>query len=258
MKKLFVAIFAFISLLLINPKAAEAQNTFTCTWIEFNGTFQCMNDLFASHCDPGYESKLVDGRSCTDLKTQSECQINAVPHSCLPPPPTCLPPNSCQRGGCANGAVQVAGTCTNQEDVCCSVSSTDCYNDCLKRGDTPSECRGSCNIPIPGGGGTTSSGGMIDLNALIDSMESTQFNSTTTLGKIVSIALPFLYTIAGIGLLLYLIAGGFRFLTSQGDPKKLEGAKNSITMAIVGFIIVIGAFFVTQIVNYIFQLGVEI
>ncbi len=79
--------------------------------------------------------------------------------------------------------------------------------------------------------------------------------SLTNLGSILTKLLPFLFAFAGIGLLLFLIKGGFDFLTSAGDPKKVEAAKGVITTAVIGFIIIITAFFVTQIVNFVFGLG---
>ena len=75
------------------------------------------------------------------------------------------------------------------------------------------------------------------------------------IGSIVSRLLIYLIPLAGIGLLLYLIFGGFRYLTSAGDPKKTEAAKGMITTAVIGFAIVFTAFWVTQIVDFIFGLG---
>lgn len=179
----------------------------------------------------------------------------------------CTSPNSCQRGGCANGAIQTIGSCINKEDVCCTPNSQDCYNNCLSRGDTPNECRGSCGIPPPGNGGGSGgnlNGSIINFNQLIHDISnipgtnSTQFLKLTSVGGFLTGLLPFLYGIAGIGLLLYLIAGGFGYLTSQGDPKKMEAAKGQITNAVIGFILVIVAFWLTGIVNFVFNLGTSL
>ena len=78
------------------------------------------------------------------------------------------------------------------------------------------------------------------------------------LGSIISKLLKFIYPIAGVGLLVFLIYGGFAYLTSAGDPKKMEAAKGIITTAIIGFIIVIIAFWVTEIINYIFNLKIPL
>jgi len=81
-----------------------------------------------------------------------------------------------------------------------------------------------------------------------------KFGENFTLGTIVGKLLPILFSVAGIILFLFLIAGGFDLLTSGGDPKKAEGAKGKITNAIVGFIIVFVAWWLTKILSTIFGL----
>lgn len=87
-----------------------------------------------------------------------------------------------------------------------------------------------------------SSGGKINPNA-------------DTVGKIIGTILPYLFAGAGILLLLYLIAGGVGYMTSAGDPKKAEAAKGKITNALVGFFLVVLAYFVVQVIARV--LGVE-
>lgn len=95
---------------------------------------------------------------------------------------------------------------------------------------------------------------IVNLNDVINNM-GIKFKGTSTIGEIVTAALNYIYAFAGIGLLIYLIVAGFAYLTSAGDPKKLEVAKGKLTTALIGFIIVITAFWVTQIANYVFKLG---
>lgn len=73
-------------------------------------------------------------------------------------------------------------------------------------------------------------------------------------GEIVTKAIPFVLAFAGMGLLLMLIAGGYGVLTSSGDAKKLAGAQQRITYAILGFIIIFVAFWLVQILATIFGL----
>lgn len=75
---------------------------------------------------------------------------------------------------------------------------------------------------------------------------SQQFNS---LADIVNNAIPMLFGIAGIILLVYILWGGFDFLTSMGDPKKAESGKNKITTAIIGFVIIFVSFWIVQIIR---------
>lgn len=75
------------------------------------------------------------------------------------------------------------------------------------------------------------------------------------LASLVNNALPILFSIAGILLFLYLIWGGFDFLTSLGDPKKAEAGKNKITTALIGFLIIFVSYWIVQIIDFIFQLN---
>lgn len=54
----------------------------------------------------------------------------------------------------------------------------------------------------------------------------------------------------GIALtIIFLIIGGIRYITSGGDKAGVEAARGSITSAIIGFIVVIGAFTVKIIIE---------
>ena len=75
-----------------------------------------------------------------------------------------------------------------------------------------------------------------------------------TLADIINKLLPILFAAAGIILFFFLIAGGFDLLTSAGDPKKAESAKGKLTNAIIGFIIIFVAWWLTQILARIFGL----
>lgn len=76
-----------------------------------------------------------------------------------------------------------------------------------------------------------------------------------TLGTIVSILVYYLLPLAGIVLLLFLLFAGFQFMTSGGDPKKVEQAKERLTSALVGFVIVFAAYWIVQIVGTVLGLG---
>lgn len=56
-------------------------------------------------------------------------------------------------------------------------------------------------------------------------------------------------TFAGIAALFMLIAGGFRFLTSGGDPKATAAARNTITYAIIGLVLLVGVWLILKILE---------
>jgi len=76
----------------------------------------------------------------------------------------------------------------------------------------------------------------------------------TNLAGVVNGLLVYLFPIVGVLLFVYLIWGGFELLTSLGDEKKLSSAKSKVTNAVIGFIIIFTAYWMTQIADKIFGL----
>lgn len=76
------------------------------------------------------------------------------------------------------------------------------------------------------------------------------------IGSIIAKALnEYIFFFAGAGLLIVLISAGYTYLTSAGDPKKMDSAQQKITHALIGIIIIIAAYWVVQIAGRI--LGIE-
>lgn len=63
-------------------------------------------------------------------------------------------------------------------------------------------------------------------------------------GNVVKSALA----IAGVVLFVLLIIGGFKYITSGGDPKATEGAKNTITYAIGGLVLILLSFLILVLI----------
>ncbi len=53
---------------------------------------------------------------------------------------------------------------------------------------------------------------------------------------------------AGAVFTILVLVAGYKFATSQGDPKAIAGAKQSITYAVIGLAVVIGIFFIQMAV----------
>lgn len=58
---------------------------------------------------------------------------------------------------------------------------------------------------------------------------------------------PF-FEIAAILVVAYFLVGAFRYLKGESDKEELEGAREMITHAIIGFFILMGAFLILQFV----------
>ncbi|MFH2118380.1 MAG: hypothetical protein ABII10_01440 [Candidatus Paceibacterota bacterium] len=58
--------------------------------------------------------------------------------------------------------------------------------------------------------------------------------------------------LGAIAVLVFLIWGAFEWITSEGDKGKLEKARNRITQAIVGLIILVGSFVILTFISDLF------
>lgn len=77
-----------------------------------------------------------------------------------------------------------------------------------------------------------------------------------TLGQIISAFLPYIFIIAGLILFGLLIIGGFGLLTSAGNPEKTKSSQGQIISALVGFLIIFLAYWLTQILEIVFGITI--
>jgi len=66
--------------------------------------------------------------------------------------------------------------------------------------------------------------------------------------SVINGVLTTVYTWAGIICVLVIIVAGIMYTTSAGDPSQTKRAKNAIIAAVVGVIMIISAFVITQFV----------
>lgn len=67
--------------------------------------------------------------------------------------------------------------------------------------------------------------------------------------------LAYIYVVAGLILLLFLISGGIGLMTSAGNPDKSKAAYGKITGAVIGFLIIFVSYFIAKIAEVL--LGVS-
>ncbi len=58
-------------------------------------------------------------------------------------------------------------------------------------------------------------------------------------------------TLAGTVAVIMIVLSGIKFLLSGGDAKQVEGAKKTLTYAIIGLVIILLASFIVSIVAYV-------
>lgn len=63
--------------------------------------------------------------------------------------------------------------------------------------------------------------------------------SLTSVGGIMTKLVPTILVVAGMVAVFFIIWGGFRYMTAQGDPKAIDSARGTITQAIVGLVIIL-------------------
>lgn len=95
----------------------------------------------------------------------------------------------------------------------------------------------------------------VDFDQIENAVPGLKELSNKNLGQIIYTFIPYLFGIAGLILLLYLIWGGFSLMLSKGDQKAVEAARSRITTAITGFVIIFVAYWLVQILGLI--LGIE-
>jgi len=83
-----------------------------------------------------------------------------------------------------------------------------------------------------------------------------KYTTNVNVGQIISDLFPIIFTVTGILLLIYLLLGGFQLMFAAGDPKKVQGAWGKITNAIIGFVIIFIAYWLTQLIGKIFNIEI--
>lgn len=78
-----------------------------------------------------------------------------------------------------------------------------------------------------------------------------------TVPGIVSGALQFILVVAAIVFFFILVLGGIKWIMSGGDKAQTEGARNQITAALVGLVIVFAAWAIASLISTFFG-GVNI
>lgn len=87
-----------------------------------------------------------------------------------------------------------------------------------------------------------------------DYFEPVQGGKFSTFGDVASLFYQVILIIAGIAVFFLLIYGGIQYITSGGDQKKTEAARNTLTAAIIGFALIVIAMLVFPTLQNFFGL----
>lgn len=90
------------------------------------------------------------------------------------------------------------------------------------------------------------------MNSLISQVYALDINPGTgfadSLGGLINGVLSFVMVVAALLVFFYLILGGIEWITSGGDKSKTESARNKITSAVIGLIILAASYAILQII----------
>ena len=87
-----------------------------------------------------------------------------------------------------------------------------------------------------------------------DGKEISTANDVATLNCVPAVFLNIvsaLLVFAGLTALVMFILGGFKYMNSAGDPKKLEGARNTLIYGIIGLLIVLFSFLIINVISQV-------
>jgi hypothetical protein len=89
-------------------------------------------------------------------------------------------------------------------------------------------------------------------------IDSTTFPAAkvNNIGSLVSLALPLALTGAALVFLVVTLKAAFDILTNGNNPDALKKAYGSITMAVLGLIIVVGSFLAVKILEVVLQTNI--
>lgn len=77
---------------------------------------------------------------------------------------------------------------------------------------------------------------------------------TAGLNNLLSVGITLLFVFSILLTLFFLIYGGISFITSGGDKQKVANARQKLTFAIIGLIIVLSAYFIVNVIFNLFGL----
>lgn len=80
--------------------------------------------------------------------------------------------------------------------------------------------------------------------------------TTRSLGDVISNALLIVFIAAGLAVLVYLIIGAFKWITSGGDKEAIGKARGTIVNALIGLAILALAFFITVLFGQILNINI--
>ena len=94
-----------------------------------------------------------------------------------------------------------------------------------------------------------------DPNCVLLNPAAGQLVSTSDFGELASDVIRVLLQVAGAIAVVFLIIGGFQYITSGGNEEGMEKAKGTIKGAVLGIIVIVLSFSIVVIINNVLTKG---
>jgi len=98
--------------------------------------------------------------------------------------------------------------------------------------------------------------GQADINLSVPAGSGFTNLTTLSFANLISYAIQLVLIVAAVLFFFLLVLGGIKWITSGGDKGQTEGARNQITAALVGLVIVFAAWAIVQLVETFFGVSI--
>ena len=79
--------------------------------------------------------------------------------------------------------------------------------------------------------------------------------ATGTFSDVLSSVFGLLFIVGILVFVVYFIIGAYQWITSSGDQKGVEKARNSIIQAIIGLVVLFSLFALLRLIGYVFDIN---
>ncbi len=161
---------------------------------------------------------------------------------------------------CTSCAASAGGTGTIPNGQSCNGNASACESAyCNSSGNCDVRPSGADGTPGGGAGGTSGDNSICDtsngyeLTAGGLCVPKSPFNSgiasEKTLSGLISTILKILLTLAGVIAVVFIIIGGFRYMTAGGNAEQAEKGRQSLINAIIGLVVIILAYTIVTVIT---------
>ncbi len=99
----------------------------------------------------------------------------------------------------------------------------------------------------------TGGGGVIDAT-----VKTFTFTNVSSIADILGLAINIVLGVGVALTIVFLILGGIQYMTAKGDQKAAQEARAALTNAVIGFVVVVGAFTIKLVISNVVGIGTDI